>query len=486
MDAKSVDADFIFRIFTACQHDIPTIIIDIRPHKEFKQNHVAGAFCVRLSSNGQVLADYSASSYNIKWSQDCWWGRNVLVYGEEGLKKDHPVVRFLVTQGKCRALYYYKDGYGTFEQRYPFLCTTSVKSSCIKKYPAQIIPGVLYLGDWGHATNLERLDELNIRRILTIHNHPENLRPPPHIRHLKQELPDVEDADISSLFSQAYDFIDEGRERGQAVLVHCGAGVSRSATLVIMYLMRRNAWSAHKAREHVVERRSVVSLNDGFWLTLCALEPSLGIADRSDPTATTGFRGADAPEPQQIKVQLSKDAAGGKVPVKMVYGKEARELPGIDGGGAGDAAAATVAGSKRSMEGDGEGGGGKRSRLASGGLSSGSGGDSGFLLSFEVRKPEGLIGRLEVGPMRPSQRLVLGRLPDCDVVLEHASISRHHAAISVDRSGATYVTDLQSGHGTKVGDIWIKPNAPRQLQLGQTMGFGASTRSYKLISISKD
>ncbi len=38
------------------------------------------------------------------------WGRNVLVYGEEGLKRDHPVVRFLATQGKCRALNYYKDG----------------------------------------------------------------------------------------------------------------------------------------------------------------------------------------------------------------------------------------------------------------------------------------------------------------------------------------------------------------------------------------
>lgn len=65
-----------------------------------------------------------------------------------------------------------------------------------------------------------------------------------------------------------------------AVLVHCGAGVSRSATLVIMYLMRHNHWSAQKAKEHCVARRSIVCPNDGFWRTLCALEDSLGIADR--------------------------------------------------------------------------------------------------------------------------------------------------------------------------------------------------------------
>ncbi len=72
MEAKSVDADFVFRIFTACPHDLPTLVLDVRPHKEFARLHVTQAFCVRVSANGQVLADYSQSSYAIKWGQDCW------------------------------------------------------------------------------------------------------------------------------------------------------------------------------------------------------------------------------------------------------------------------------------------------------------------------------------------------------------------------------------------------------------------------------
>ncbi|GFR47234.1 hypothetical protein Agub_g8918, partial [Astrephomene gubernaculifera] len=108
-----------------------------------------------------------------------------------------------------------------------------------------------------------------------------------------------------------------------------------------------------------------------------------------------------------------------------------------------------------------------------------------FLVSFEVRKPEGVLGLLELGPLRSTQRVVWGRSPDCDVVAEHGSISRQHAAVSVDRSGAVFVTDLQSGHGTKVGDMWIKPNAPRQLQPGQAVSLGASTRSYKLLAVER-
>ena len=64
------------------------------------------------------------------------------------------------------------------------------------------------------------------------------------------------------------------------VLIHCGAGVSRSATLVLAYLMRRFSWNAAKARKHCQERRSLVNPNDGFWRSLCALEAQLGIADR--------------------------------------------------------------------------------------------------------------------------------------------------------------------------------------------------------------
>ena len=65
-----------------------------------------------------------------------------------------------------------------------------------------------------------------------------------------------------------------------AVLVHCGAGVSRSAALCMAYLMRKFQWPASQARAHCLQRRSILMPNDGFWRSLCALEAQLGIQQR--------------------------------------------------------------------------------------------------------------------------------------------------------------------------------------------------------------
>jgi len=50
---------------------------------------------------------------------------------------------------------------------------------------------------------------------------------------------DNEDSNISSIFEEACDFIDYVEKAGQSVLVHCFEGKSRSATLVLAYLMLR-------------------------------------------------------------------------------------------------------------------------------------------------------------------------------------------------------------------------------------------------------
>lgn len=55
MDVKSCKADDIFRVFTRCERDLPTLLLDLRPHKEYARSHVAGAFCNRLSKNEAAL-----------------------------------------------------------------------------------------------------------------------------------------------------------------------------------------------------------------------------------------------------------------------------------------------------------------------------------------------------------------------------------------------------------------------------------------------
>ena len=49
-----------------------------------------------------------------------------------------------------------------------------------------------------------------------------------------------------------------------SVLVHCAAGVSRSASIVIAYLMRIKGWTYAEAFSYVKSKRFVICPNSGF------------------------------------------------------------------------------------------------------------------------------------------------------------------------------------------------------------------------------
>jgi len=65
-------------------------------------------------------------------------------------------------------------------------------------------------------------------------------------------------------FQGCIGFIKEAITSGGSVLVHCYAGVSRSATIVIAYLMQEMAMTFNDAFQHVKRQRWFICPNDGF------------------------------------------------------------------------------------------------------------------------------------------------------------------------------------------------------------------------------
>lgn len=78
---------------------------------------------------------------------------------------------------------------------------------------------------------------------------------------------DAPEEDMSGDFGKATDFISGHLRAGRNVLVHCHAGMSRSATMVSAYLLHYHPAkfpSVASAIEWLRERRSIVDPNPGF------------------------------------------------------------------------------------------------------------------------------------------------------------------------------------------------------------------------------
>lgn len=54
------------------------------------------------------------------------------------------------------------------------------------------------------------------------------------------------------------------REEGSKVLVHCKMGISRSASVVIAYVMKAKNWNLHKALTYVKNKRTCIKPNENF------------------------------------------------------------------------------------------------------------------------------------------------------------------------------------------------------------------------------
>lgn len=109
---------------------------------------------------------------------------------------------------------------------------------------------------------------------------------------------DVPDYDIRSDAVNALRFIKEGLDADERILVHCHAGVSRSSTVVLLYLMLLRGYDLDAALGLLRSVRPIVNPNAGFMRHLRATDASLR-------RLRAGGRLLHAPVPRRADAQWS-------------------------------------------------------------------------------------------------------------------------------------------------------------------------------------
>ncbi len=102
----------------------------------------------------------------------------------------------------------------------------------------------LFLGNCDHAADLDGLQQRKITYILNMAAGEKSCQMNAEVygdgftckRIAAEDNPEY---DLSQHFVETTEFIDRVRRKRAAVLVHCAAGASRSATVVIAFLMQR-------------------------------------------------------------------------------------------------------------------------------------------------------------------------------------------------------------------------------------------------------
>ncbi|KAL6035156.1 hypothetical protein STEG23_037907 [Scotinomys teguina] len=316
------------------------LLLDCRPFLAHSAGYIRGSVNVRCNTIVRRRAKGSVSLEQILPAEEEVRARlrsglysAVIVYDErspraDSLREDSTVslvVQALRRNAERTDICLLKGGYERFSSEYPEFCS---KTKTLAAIPPPVPPSAtepLDLGCGSCGTPLhdqclpccprDMLDALGITALLNVSSDCPN-----HLKDITSTSASREDnhkADISSWFMEAIEYMvgclptlrvggtpgtaDAVKDCRGRVLVHCQAGISRSATICLAYLMMKKRVRLEEAFEFVKQRRSIISPNFSFMGQLLQFESQVLTTscakEAASPSGPLRERGKATPTP---------------------------------------------------------------------------------------------------------------------------------------------------------------------------------------------
>lgn len=134
--------------------------------------------------------------------------------------------------------------------------------------PISEITPRIYLGSFEAATDSVLLRKLGITHIINCAK--DAIYDSGDVAQIRLELDDIPQENLFRVLEPSRMVMRRilTTDSDYKILVHCMAGISRSASVVIYYLMKLKGWTYDETFADVVKKRSVINPNEGFVATL--------------------------------------------------------------------------------------------------------------------------------------------------------------------------------------------------------------------------
>lgn len=279
------------------------VLIDSRPFVEYNSSHILEAVNVNCSKlmkrrlQQDKVQITELLQHSAKKELELRGNQEVVVYDQSSsdlanLSSDSFLCVLLVKLEKIfPSVHLLSGGFSEFSLLFPGLCEgkSMLVPSCMSQQclpvtnigPTRILHH-LYLGCQRDVLNKDLMRQNEIAYVLNASNtcpKPEFI---PDSHFLRVPVNDSFGEKILPWLDRSVEFIDKAKACNARVLVHCLAGISRSATIAIAYIMKRMNMSLDEAYRFVKEKRPTISPNFNFLGQLLDFEKKIKHANAPD------------------------------------------------------------------------------------------------------------------------------------------------------------------------------------------------------------